>query len=228
MNKLFIDQYEIKTSRTEQKVPVVNSVHLHSIYNPYKEAEALLDKYTEAISNNSEVLVLGLGFAYHVNELVERMTKTHGENFRIVVIEPNMSVYNDCLDLNLLNKKNILVYAGYSPRELYADGDLVHFLLKKPIVIAHPPSFNLCQIYFKDFLSFEAPTKIGESMDFVSHASVRKYLESFDQDKTFKEILKTSIAEQSKFQSMDFLAMALYEMTKGTQGMNQKEKSGDL
>ena len=44
MNLVHIENYEIKTSRTEQKIPVVNGVHLHSIYNPFKEAEALIEQ----------------------------------------------------------------------------------------------------------------------------------------------------------------------------------------
>lgn len=217
MNLVHIENYEIKTSRTEQKIPVVNGVHLHSIYNPFKEAEALIEKNLSSLETKREILVLGLGFAYHINELIETMTKIHGDNgFRIVVIEPNIQVYNDCIELDLLNKKNVIVYAGFSSAELYSDSDLVHFLLKKPTVIAHPPSFNLYQLYFKEVLSFVAPSKIGESIQFLNNSKVKDYLRNFNQDMTFKEISSTSIAEKHKFEEMDFLAMALNEMTKGS------------
>ena len=55
-----ITSYEIKHSRTEQKVPIVNGVHLHSIYNPDKEAESLLNAQIENLKNKNEVLILGL------------------------------------------------------------------------------------------------------------------------------------------------------------------------
>lgn len=222
MNLIHIENYEIKTSRTDQKIPVVNGVHLHSIYNPFKEAEALIEKNLSNLENKREVLVLGLGFAYHVNELIEIMSKIHSDNnFKIVVIEPNIQVYNDCIELDLLNKKNVIVYAGFTSAELYSDSDLVHFLLKKPTVIAHPSSFNLYQLYFKEVLSFVAPSKIGESIQFLNNSKVKDYLRNFNQEMTFKEISSTSIAEKHKFEEMDFLAMALNEMTKTSINNNQ-------
>lgn len=224
MNLVHIENYEVKTSRTDQKIPVVNGVHLHSIYNPFKEAEALIEKNLTSLETKKEVLVLGLGFAYHINELIETMSKIHGDNnFKIVVIEPNIQVYNDCIELDLLNKKNVIVYAGFTSAELYSDSDLVHFLLKKPTVIAHPPSFNLYQLYFKEVLSFVAPSKIGESIQFLNNAKVKDYLRNYNQEMTFKEICTTSIAEKHKFEDMDFLAMALNEMTKGSVNTNNNK-----
>jgi hypothetical protein len=40
---------------------------------------------------------------------------------------------------------------------------------------------------------------------------------------TFKEICTTSIAEKHKFEDMDFLAMALNEMTKGSVNTNNNK-----
>ncbi len=228
MKNISIDSYEIKTSRTEQKVPVINGVHLHSIYNPYKEAEGLIDKHLDSLKNNSEVLVLGLGFAYHVNELIEKMKTFHGDQFKIIVIEPNITVHDDCISLGLLNKKNVLIYAGFSANELYSDCDLVHFLLKKPTLIAHPPSFNLYQIYFKEFLSFEAPTSIGGAQGFISSYEVKKYLEQFSSEKTLHEILQNISMDKNQFSEMDFLANALFEMTKKSINMNSNKTNGDV
>jgi hypothetical protein len=215
-----IESYEVKVSRTEQKVPIVNNVHLHSIYNPYREAENLIEKNFDQIKTKKEILVLGLGFAYHINELNDRMTQIYGDHFKIVVIEPNINVYNDCLELNLLNKKNTLVYAGFTPVELYSDYDLVHFLLKKPIVVAHPPSFNLYQQYFKNFLTFEAPTTIKDSLEFIHHPEVRKYLSAFNPEISFKDITQNIVPERSTFSEMDFLTMGLEEMVKGSVALN--------
>ena len=142
------------------------------------------------------------------------MSKIHGDKFKIVVIEPNIQVYNDCVDLGLLNKKNVLVYSGYSACELYSDIDLVHFLLNKPTVVAHPTSFNLYQLYFKEFLTFEAPKTIGESMPFLTNPTVKNYLGSFEQHLKLSDILQSSIPEKSRFTEMDFAAMALAEITK--------------
>ncbi|MBY0413323.1 MAG: hypothetical protein K2Q18_04125, partial [Bdellovibrionales bacterium] len=155
MNQLpIISSFEIKTSRTEQKVPVVNGVHLHSIYNPYKEAENLINTHSLSLENKNEVLILGLGFGYHVNYAIEKLTEMYGNNFKVIVIEPSLQVHQECIGLDLLNKKNVLVYSGFTAKELYSDLDLIHFLLRKPAMIAHPASFNLYQAYFKSFLTF--------------------------------------------------------------------------
>lgn len=221
-----ITSYEVKTSRTEQKIPVVNGVHLHSIYNPSKEAEAIVSAQLETLKNKNEVLILGLGFAYHVNAVIDTLIQFHGDDFKVIVIEPNIQVYNDCVALNLLSKKNVLVYSGFNPNELYSDLDLIHFLLRKPAMIAHPPSFNLYQNYFKKILTFEAPQSINGIMDFVSAPEVKKYLQGFNSNSTLEEVLYNEIPAQNQFGPMDFLAMALVEMTKGscekktTQGNN--------
>lgn len=209
-----ITSYEIKTSRTEQRVPVVNGVHLHSIYNPYKEAESLVHAQQENLKNKNEVLILGLGFAYHVNALIEKLTQFHGENFKIIIIEPNNQVYEDCIACDLLYKKNVLVYSGFSSTELYSDLDLIHFLLRKPAIIAHPPSFNLYQNYFKNILTFEAPQSVKSILGFIKSLEIKKYLSNFDPDSTLEEILYNEIPNKAQFSETDFLAMALVEMTK--------------
>lgn len=209
-----ITSYEVKTSRTEQKVPVVNGVHLHSIYNPYKEAETLVDGHLETLKNKNEVLILGLGFAYHVNAVIEKLQQIHGDNFKIIVVEPNVQVYEDCIAFDLLNKKNVLVYSGYNSKELYSDLDLVHFLLKKPAIIAHPPTFNLYQLYFKGILTFEAPKDLLAIKEYMTIPEVQAYLNRFSPEASFDEMLYSEIPNKKNFEEIDFLAMALNEMTK--------------
>ncbi|RPJ76005.1 MAG: hypothetical protein EHM20_08090 [Alphaproteobacteria bacterium] len=224
-----ISSYEVRTSRTEQKIPVVNGVHLHSIYNPFKEAETLVEAHTEALKNKNEVLVLGLGFAYHVNAIIEKLTQFHGDDFKVIVIEPNVQVYDDCIAFNLLNKKNVLVYTGFKSKELYCDIDLIHFLLGKPAMIAHPASYNLYQYYFKTILTYEAPRSLGSIKDFVSSPEVKKYLDGFNPESTLDNVLFKEVPNKAHFEQTDFLAMALAEMTKKSHEMNLEKKldSGD-
>ncbi|MBP9681085.1 MAG: hypothetical protein KBD76_06745 [Bacteriovorax sp.] len=214
MNLPKIISYEVKTSRTEQRVPVINGVHLHSIYNPFKEAENLIEAQLENLKQKKEVLILGLGFAYHVNSVSEKLQHFHGDNFKIIVIEPNVKVHEDCIAFELLNKKNVTVYSGFESNELYSDLELVHFLLRKPAIIAHPPSFNLYQDYFKSILTFEAPSNIAGIMNFILSPEVSSYLRRFDQNATLNEVLYQQIPKKSYFEEFDFLAMALIEMTK--------------
>jgi hypothetical protein len=214
--------YEIKIARTEQPVPVINGVHLHSIYNPDKEADGLVAAQVENLQNKNEVLVLGLGFGYHVNAIIEKLTEFHGENFKVIVIEPNSKVYDDCIEKNLLNKKNLQIYAGFNANELYSDLDLVHLLLRKPAIIAHPASFNLYQLYFKQFLSFEAPKDIASIIGFVNSPVIKNYLSHFDGNVALENALFNELPQKKEFSETDFLAMALVEMTRKSIELNQQ------
>jgi len=209
-----ISTYEVKTARSGHEVPVVNGVHLHSIYNPTKEAENLAEAQLEILEKKNEVLILGLGFGYHVNAIVEKLTEFHQENFSVIVIEPNSQVFEECSALNLINKKNVLVYSGFSSSELYRDIDLIHFLLRKPAMIAHPPSFNLYHSYFKNILTFEAPQDIKNINEYISTKEIQNYLSAFDQNTTLNEVLYNEIPNKGQLKETDFLAMALFEMTK--------------
>ena len=209
-----ISTYEVKTARSGHEIPVVNGVHLHSIYNPLKEAENLAEAQLETLEKKNEVLILGLGFGYHVNAIVEKLTEFHNDNFSVIVIEPNAQVFEECSALNLVNKKNVLVYSGFSSSELYRDIDLIHFLLRKPAMVAHPPSFNLYHSYFKNILTFEAPQNIKNILEYISTKEVQKYLGTFDPDITMDEVLYSEIPKKSQLKEIDFLAMALFEMTK--------------
>lgn len=226
MNLPKTTSYEVRTSRTEQKIPVVNGVHLHSIYNPFKEAETLVEAHTEALKNKNEVLVLGLGFGYHVNAIIDKLTQFHGDDFKVIVIEPNVQVYDDCIAFNLLNKKNVLVYSGFKSKELYSDLDLVHFLLGKPAMIAHPASYNLYQYYFKTILTYVADQSISSIKDFVISPEIKKYLNNFDPESTLDNVLYREVPNKSHFEQTDFLAMALAEMTKKSHEMNSEKKLG--
>jgi hypothetical protein len=216
--------YEVKISRNEEKIPVVNGVHLHSIYNPFKEAEGLVAAQAEALRNKKEILVLGLGFGYHVNTITDKLTQLYDDDFRVVVIEPNSQVYDDCIALNLLKKKNVLVYSGFNSNKLYSDLNLIHFLLRKPAIIAHPPSFNLYQNYFKAFLTFEAPRHIKEIIEFITSPEIKKYLSTFPPESELEEILFKEIPAKKQLEQIDFLTMALVEMTKRSCEKNSDDK----
>ncbi len=223
-----IQSYEVKKSRTEQNVPVVNGVHLHSIYNPFKEAQSLVEKYADQLNAKNEVLILGLGFAYHVNEIINYMKQVHGDKFKIVVVEPNPQIYHDCLNLELLNKKNVLVYSGYKASELYSDVDLIHFLLRKPAVVPHPPSFNLYQDYFKEVLTFEAPKKIGDILEFITSVELKKYLSELEDHENFDQFLFNDLPSRTYLNDKDFLCMALSEMTKTAREVKEKNQEASL
>lgn len=198
MNLDQIERYEIKTSKMGLKLPVVNDVHLHSIYNPEKEAQSIADKYEENIKSKKNILILGLGFGYHVNKVVEMAKKYHGEEFNIVVIEPNLKVTNDCRELKIVDESILTIHAGMPIQELYEMRSLVEFLTDKPTVIAHPSSFNLYRDYFKDFLSFEAKSDLFSCSRIITDTEISNYLESFGDFDSIESLIDNKILRQTE------------------------------
>lgn len=147
-------------AKSKDLVPVLNGNALHSLHNPIREAEVFASNHLAQLSNRPYVLVLGLGFGYHLEEMSKILRLRHKEG-RIVVIEP-------CKELVRLwssyrpNKGQVEVFCAGSTQELYNDRTLCQFLLLKPVVIIHGPSFENSKKYFQDFLQKRAATSVSE------------------------------------------------------------------
>ncbi len=65
-------------------IPRVKGIALHSLTDPYKEAELLLKHHN--IKEGDRVIVLGFGFGYHIEKLLEKKPE------KITVIEPEREI----------------------------------------------------------------------------------------------------------------------------------------
>ena len=205
--------YEIKTARSGKIIPVINGVHLHSSYNPIKEAQVFIERHAPALKVKNEVLVLGLGFAYHINEIVKVLLENHGDNFKVVVIEPSEDIYLRCIHEELLECKNVTVYTGTVASNYYTNRELTSFLLRRPMVIAHPASFNLYQNFFKSFLSYEAPKYLSQLIEQTNIIEIKEYLAQFSNTHTLDQVAELAFNQNSKLKELDFLLLAMREMT---------------
>lgn len=215
LKKLKILSYEVKTSRNSMKVPVINDVHLHSIYNPTKEAQALISNFDKNLETTNKVLVLGLGFAYHVYELSRKLESYHGNNYQIIVIEPNEVVYRDCVENNLFPNKNIKVFAGEDLAKTFSDISLVKFLINKPLIIQHPPSFNLYINFFKSFLDYSAPTDTLTMSEHISDPKLSNYLAEHNSNSMNDFISNTLLQKSSLTNDYDHLILAFSHLSTG-------------
>lgn len=207
--------FQIKISKTGHPVPVVNEVHLHSIYNPIKEAEAFLEKNAAVIKQKNKVLILGLGFAYHVNLVVQFMEEHFGEEFEVAVVEPHLEMAKDCLTRNLLNNPRVTVFSKPQAALLYSLDEFVDFLMKGPNILTHTASFNLHEGYFRDLLAYRAPTDVGSISRRVKDADLKKYLTSLSAETDLNKLLAEEIKQKGKATSAeDFLLLAFSRMTK--------------
>ena len=229
MQTINVRSYEIKSARNKERIPVVNGVHLHSSYDPSKEAATFVERHLETLQTKNEVLILGLGFAYHVNEIARILGQKHGKNFSIVVIEPNNETYQDCIKEGLLNIENVTVYTGMVAKEYYNHHNLTQFLLKRPAVIAHPSSFNLYQTFYKSFLAYEAPKAIGNMNTVITPPPIQDYLANFSTEGTLDQVAEATFHKNAKLKDLDFLLLALRAMTSKLDKDNHRDgqRSGD-
>ena len=188
--------FQIKISKTGHAVPVVGDVHLHSIYNPIKEAEAFLEKNAASIKQKNKVLILGLGFAYHVNLVLKFMEINFGNDFEIAVVEPHLNMAKECLTRDLLNDPRVTVFSKPQAALLYKIEEFVDFLLRGPTVLTHTASFNLHERYFRDLLSYRSPTDVQSISSRIKDEGLKKYfatlLPETDLNKLMEEDIKAS------------------------------------
>lgn len=217
MNIPNIDSYEIKNSKTNHKLPVINKIHLHSIYNPVREAENLIKKNIGLFTKKSSILVLGLGFGYHIQQACSELKKIHGDDFMIYVIEPCSKVVDDCLALNIISLENVRILHGKTCDELYSEKNFIEFLLESPGIISHPPSFNLYYDYFKSIIKFKSQCSIDSWTDIITSKEITHYLEDYKNASDMYEIMELVRKKQDSGNEIDYLLLALHEMTSSPQ-----------
>jgi len=65
---------QILEAKNGQPTLTVNDVLMHSRYDPYKEAVSFIDHHKAIYQGKDCVVAYGLGFGYHIKELLKRMT----------------------------------------------------------------------------------------------------------------------------------------------------------
>ncbi len=207
-----IDVVEIKSSKTDLPVPVINGVHLHSIYNPEREAESFVSASEGHLKKNSDLLIFGLGFGYHLSKVEARMKALYGDDYRVFVIEPNKELYKKWKELkpNILSPR-VKVVHYIEVKDFYKDKELVSFLSDKPSILPHPASFQLNESFFKTFMTFHYPTSLKESLFFIEDDAFADYLQEQDLSQSTDEYIE-SLKSKPFIQGHDFIALALKEM----------------
>ena len=211
-HKMIRDQLYVKYSKSEQPIPVINGVHLHSIYNPEREATGFVSSQLENLKTAKNILIFGLGFGYHISHIEEKMKSFHPAGYNIFVIEPNTEIVQKWRELAPTQfSEHVKVVSYNSIKEFYQDRELVEFMSTRPAVVPHPASFQLSMTFFKDFMSYCYPKKIDDSAFFVESETFRNYLTSENKNETTDEFFER-VRGKSFLQSYDFLSLALAEL----------------
>ena len=207
-----IRSYETRESNNGFKIPIVNDIHLHSAYDPQKESETLFSKHIDSFKKKSDLLVLGLGYGYHI----QRIAKYFIENrrpFHMAVIEPNHQVVSDCLRFNPIDLQNIKIYCHPSIDELFHLKDLMTFLIKKPVIIPHSPSFNLYRKYFTEFLTYECKQNLRDMIDTLNNEEIKNYFKKYNENLSLMDCFRKVKKEQQFHQDLDLALTAFGEFS---------------
>lgn len=91
---------QIVNSREGKPIVCVNDIYLHSKYFPSREAEKFISANEKIYKDKDIVLVYGLGFGYHVKELIKRVS----ENCRIYVFDADEEIIKITEQLGILDE----------------------------------------------------------------------------------------------------------------------------
>ena len=155
-----MDNIEVEYTKHGYPVPINNGVYLHSIFDPQKEAKTFVDSQLNRINKSNTILVLGLGFGYHIDAIFNYLNKNQIEK-EICVLEPSRELIKKYEEFpNTLDR--IKVFNPNSITELFEDIRFVNFLMNKPAILIHSNSFNQNKSFYKYFLNFTTNIKPDE------------------------------------------------------------------
>ncbi|MFH1863071.1 MAG: glycosyltransferase [bacterium] len=134
---------EIRFSKAGLPVPVIEKKCLHSSFDPHLEAQRWMESLNLEPSENSLYIVNGIGFGYHLEELLKIISPE-----RLIVVEKDISLAAHALALRPPETfpTGIQFIIGKSPAQVYQA-----IQLRQPeqtVLLEHPPSIRLHHGYF--------------------------------------------------------------------------------
>jgi hypothetical protein len=204
-------EFEIKYTKDQLPVPVIHGIHLHSIYQPRKEAESFIAQNQGILAEKNIILFLGLGLGYHITAASAALTKLYGEQgYTIGVIEPNPLTLENYYRFCNQDNQNLRIFCAKDPDELYLRSDFVNFLALGPKIIPHPASFNLYQDYFKKFMAYKASDNLTAIEAVIHDQNLQAYFKKSEAANLaqFYQQLKTK-----NLQNLDYFVLAFAALT---------------
>ncbi len=203
--------YALETARNGLTVPIINGVYLHSIYNPLKEAETYAENFSETLKKKNTVLILGLGFGYHIEEVAKLLNKTHA-TYKIIVLETNKNLIEEFKETRNFEDQNIEIVHFSTPEELYQEINFVKFLMTKPSVIKHEASYALEIERYTNFLKYKSSPQVStyrNQLRLDEHTQL-----ALDDTLTLAESAHRIVTNRKMTTAQEYLTMALTEVVK--------------
>lgn len=181
---------QIKSSKSGHLIPQIDQVSLHSEYDPIKEAKKLIDDLDKGTLRSPSFIVYGLGFAYHIVELVDRLIKLHGIKTNITVIEPNadlVAAYQQhCFPLSQV----ITIFCTPNVEELFRQDEFIQIIGEKPPILRHPQSYLLNKNFFDSIDSYHPAQDLKSTRTYLKDFTVRRELGNYSQQAELQQIYK--------------------------------------
>ena len=199
----------LETARNGSTVPVVNGIYLHSIYDPEKEAETFVENFEKQFQKKNHVLILGLGFGYHIEQAVESLRSLHA-SFHITVLEPNKELIKLVESNKIFSPQEVTVLHLESSKKIYESEEFVRFLIKKPSILKHESSFSLNKNAFSDFLTFKSSRILEQHQQQLSERT--QNLLTLELNTSFSKSANTILNTETITSRADYLTLALNEI----------------
>lgn len=131
---------EVEHSKGGRPIPVVNGKFLHSRYDPEAEAVKWAAEQLAKKPKARIVVVLGMGFAYHLQALRDAA----GRDVTLVVFEPLSEIVSAYARVVAKNIENTRLWPSPSPQDVVdaVAEVLTPSLINQVLVLGHPPSIE--------------------------------------------------------------------------------------
>ncbi len=132
------DCIQILQAKNGQPVPKVRNITLHSLYHPEKEAQKFAENCNS--EGGTRPVVYGLGFGYHVEELLNRGARD------ILVIEPSLELFRAFLQTVNVEPflPTVKFCVGEPPARILARNEFTNWNL-----LIHKPSAQISGDYLR-------------------------------------------------------------------------------
>ncbi|RMF92373.1 MAG: hypothetical protein D6734_12425 [Candidatus Schekmanbacteria bacterium] len=128
---------EVINARNGMPTLKVNGYLYHSVYDPLRESRSIVDNFlkNKNVENYSSLIVIGMGFGYHINEFLKKGFQ------KIIVIEKNCgilkSVFSFSDQSNILKKTNLFSLDEEETNKFIEEINLLAG--NNPLIYIHPP-----------------------------------------------------------------------------------------
>lgn len=133
-------EIKVIAAKNGSQTIIVNSISLHSKYNPESEAKTFLDSNQHVFKDKNTILVYGMGLGYHIEELLNRVSPETSIHVFDIDEEVTKVVKNTTILDKILMEKRLHFY--YEDNKYFYKA-LLTILNKVEDILIYKPSLQI-------------------------------------------------------------------------------------